>query len=141
MAAAALRSALGPDLDRVEVSSAGIAAREGEPAAELAERVAEEHGARIGSHRARRVGAPELAESDLVLVMERPHRTAVIALGAEAGKVHVLSEWPAPGEPGLPIADPYGGSLEAYEECWRRIWRHMERVVPQVREALRARSS
>jgi hypothetical protein len=53
----------------------------------------------------------------------------------------VLSEWPEPGEPGLPLSDPFGGSSEAYEECWRRIIHHVDRVVPQIREASRARSA
>jgi len=141
MAAAALRLSLGSELDRVEILSAGISARAGQPAAVLAERVSRGHGAEIGAHRAQRVTPAMLRESDLVLVMEREHLAAVAALGADAGKCHVLSEWPDGGEPELLISDPFGGSLEAYEECWRRIWRHMERVVPQVREALRARSS
>jgi protein-tyrosine-phosphatase len=85
------------------------------------------------------VSSSQLNESDLVLVMEREHLAAAAALGADPERCHVLSEWPDGGEPGLAISDPYGGSLEAYEECWRRIWCHIERVVPQVREALRAR--
>lgn len=141
MAAAALQLALGPDLERVEILSAGVAAREGQPAAALAERVARAHGAEIGEHRARRATSALLRDADLVLVMEHDHLAAAAALGADPGRSHVLSEWPDGGEPGLLISDPFGGSLEAYEECWRRIWRHMERVVPQVREALRARSS
>jgi protein-tyrosine-phosphatase len=141
MAAAALRLALGAELERVEILSAGVSARQGQPAAVLAERVSQSHGAEIGAHRAQRVTPAMLRESDLVLVMEREHLAAVAALGADPGKSHVLSEWPDGGEPELMISDPFGGSLEAYEECWRRIWRHMERVVPQVREALRARSS
>jgi protein-tyrosine-phosphatase len=141
MAAAALRLAMGADLERVEILSAGVSAREGQPAAVLAERVVQAHGGELGAHRAQRVTPAVLRESDLVLVMEREHLAAAVALGADPGKCHVLSEWPDGGEPGLPISDPFGGSLEAYEECWRRIWRHMERVVPQVREALRARSS
>ena len=51
--------------------------------------------------------------ADLVLVMERGHLAAVRALGADAGHSHVLSEWPAPGEPGLEISDPFGASIEA----------------------------
>jgi protein-tyrosine phosphatase len=141
MAAAAMRLALGPDGERVQVESAGVAARDGQPAAVLAERVAHSHGAEIGEHRARRATRQQLRDADLVLVMERDHLAAAAELGADPERSHVLSEWPDGGEPELLISDPFGGSLEAYEECWRRIWRHMERVVPQVREALRARSS
>ena len=59
---------------------------------------------------------------------------------ARSGEVHI-SRLSAAGEPGLEISDPFGASSEAYEECWRRIRRHVQRIVPQVREALRARSA
>jgi len=49
----------------------------------------------------------------------------------------VLSEYPPPGEPSLAVSDPYGASIEAYEECWRRIERHLERVVPTALQYLR----
>lgn len=141
LAAAALTQALGPDADKVEVISAGTAAWEGQPASPGAIHVARESGIDLSSHRSHRA-TPELVRSaDLVLVMEPQHRRSVQSLGADPERTHVLSEWPAPGEPGLPVSDPYGGSQEAYEECWRRVRRHMERIVPHVREALRARSA
>jgi protein-tyrosine-phosphatase len=81
-----------------------------------------------------------LRAADLVLVMERAHLGAVQSLGADPQRVHVLSEWPKPGEPSLPVSDPFGGSTEAYEECWRRIQHHVQRIAPHVIEALRTRS-
>lgn len=141
LAAAVLRDALGADARFVEVTSAGVGARPGDPASEGTRRVAERAGLDLGEHQARRL-APEAARAaDLVIVMERGHRAAVLASGVPVERVHVIDEWPAPGEPGLPVSDPYGGSFEAYEECWRRIRRHVERIIPQVREALRARSA
>jgi protein-tyrosine phosphatase len=140
MAAAALRAALGSE-PRVEVLSAGTAAWEGNPATELARTIAERDGIDLGEHRSRRA-TPELVRSaDWVLVMERGHLASVRALGADASRSHVLSEWPAPGEPDLAVDDPFGGSIEAYEECWRRIRRHVERAVPHLLEALRSRSA
>jgi protein-tyrosine-phosphatase len=82
-----------------------------------------------------------LRAADLVLVMEPGHLDAVLALGVEPEKTHILSEWLAPGEPELPVSDPFGGSFEAYEECWRRMCRHIERITPSIREVLRARSA
>jgi protein-tyrosine-phosphatase len=72
--------------------------------------------------------------------MEHSHLDAVKQLGADPGRTFVLSEWPEPGEPELVVSDPYGGSIEAYEECWRRIRRHVLRATPRVIEAARARS-
>jgi len=53
--------------------------------------------------------------------------------------VHLLSEWPEPGEPDLPVFDPFGASFEAYEECWRRLRRHARRIASPVRQAIRER--
>lgn len=141
MAAAALTAALGADRDRVEVLSAGTAAWEGQPATGPAIQVAAEAGLDLAPHRSRRV-TPALARgADVILVMEREHARAVQALGADPARTHVLAEWPEPGEASMPVSDPFGASAEAYEECWRRIRHHVQRVVPQLREALRARSA
>ena len=140
LAAAALLDALGPDADKVEVLSAGTAAWEGQPASEGSVVVARQSGLDVSGHRSRRATPQLVRGADRILVMDREHARAVQALGADPARTHVISEWPAPGEPDLPVSDPFGGSPEAYEECWRRIRRHVDRIVPHVREALRARS-
>lgn len=140
MAVGALRQALGPDAARVDISSAGTAAWDGQPATQESVQAAARDDVDLRAHRSRRVTPALLRGADLVLVMERGHVGAVQALGADPNRTHVLSEWPAPGEPDLPISDPFGASTEAYEECWRRIRRHARRVAPHVIEALRARS-
>ena len=141
MAAGALHRALGTDVDRIRVESAGTAAWEGQPATEPSLGVAAHAGVDLGGHRSRRVTPAMVRAADIVLVMERGHLAAVRALGADPDHTHVLSEWPAPGEPGLEISDPFGASNEAYEECWRRIQHHLERVLPIIRDASRARSA
>ena len=141
MAAGALRHALGEEGARVRVESAGTGAWEGQPAAALAIEVAGRAGVDVREHRSRRLTAPMVREADWIVVMEKAHLGAVLALGAAAERTHVLSDWPAPGEPELVIEDPFGGSMEAYEECWRRIDRHMKRLAPHVLEALRTRSA
>jgi protein-tyrosine phosphatase len=141
MAAVALLHALGPDAERVEVVSAGTAAWEGQPATGPSIEIADANGADLRGHRSRRLSPDLVRSADLVLVMERAHLAAVRSLGADPTRSHVLSEWPAPGVPELPVSDPFGASREAYEECWRRITHHVERVVPHIREASRARSA
>jgi protein-tyrosine-phosphatase len=141
MAAAALELALGAERDRIDVQSAGTSAQPGQPATAPAIELCRGAGIDLSAHRSRRVSAALLAQADLILVMEPDHLRAVLGMGADPRKSHVLSDWPAPGEPELKLFDPFGASREAYEECWLRIRRHIERVVPQVREALRARSA
>ena len=141
LAEVALRLALDSEGEQIDVGSAGTSAWEGQPAAEHSVTIAAREGADLAAHRSRRL-TPELLDgADLVFVMEPGHRAAVLAMGGASERVHVLSEWPAPGEPELPVSDPFGGSLEAYEECWRRMRRHVERVTPSIREAVRTRSA
>jgi protein-tyrosine-phosphatase len=141
MAAAVFREELGSDADRVEVTSAGTAAWDGQPASAGASEAAARAGLDLAAHRSRRATAELLRGADLVLVMEREHLRAAVALGADPRRTHVLSEWPEPGEPALAVSDPFGGSLEAYEECLGRIRRHIRRIVPRVREASRSRTT
>lgn len=140
MAAGALQGALGAEAGRVEVASAGTAARDDEPATPESIAVTAGDGVDIRAHRSRRLTPEVLRAADLVIVMERAHARTVQSLGADPKRTHVLSEWPQPGRPDFEISDPYGGSREAYEECWRRIQTHVERVTPYVLEAIRARS-
>jgi low molecular weight protein-tyrosine phosphatase len=141
MAAGALRRLLAADGGRIVVESAGTAAWDDQPATERAIQVANQSGVDLSGHRSRRLTPAMVRGADIVLVMERGHLAAVRALGADPERSHVLSEWPGPGEPGLEISDPFGASSEAYEECWRRIQHHLERVVPYIREASGARSA
>ena len=141
MAAGALGRLLGPDAGRIVVESAGTAAWDDQPATAASIQVAASAGVDLAGHRSRRLTPAMVRAADMVLVMERGHVAAVRALGGDAERTHVLSEWPAPGEPDLEVSDPFGASSEAYEECWRRIQQHLERVVPVLIEASRARSA
>lgn len=140
LAAGALAHALGADAGRISIVSAGTAAWEGQPATREAIQVAAADGVDLTGHRSRPATPELLRDADLVLVMEPAHRAAVLARGASPDRTFVVSEWPAPGEPELTVSDPYGGSMEAYEECWRRIRRHVQRLAPHILEAARARS-
>ncbi len=139
MAAAALAAELGSDAARVEVLSAGTSASEGQPASSGTLETTRSAGFDLSSHRARRATARLVSGADLILVMEPHHRSALEAMGAPMDRVHLLSEYPEPGDPGLPVSDPYGASKEAYEECWRRIRVHVRRLVPVVRQILEIR--
>lgn len=139
LAVAALRAALGEDGARVRVESAGTGASEGQPVSTRSIEVAAADGIDLSPHRSRRLTAPMVREADWIVVMERAHLAGVRALGADETRTFVLSE--LSGEPELTIDDPFGGSREAYEEAWRRIRHHVNRMVPQLREALRARSA
>src|SRR5262245_9820645 len=138
LAEIALREELGPE-EPVEVESAGTAATPGQPAGGGAQRLALSEGHDLSGHRARALTAQIARAADLVFVMSAAHRAAVESLGVPKEQVHLLSEWPEPGEPELPVFDPFGASFEAYEECWRRLRRHARRIASPVRAAIRER--
>jgi protein-tyrosine-phosphatase len=139
LAVAAMRAELGSDAELVELGSAGTAATAGQPASEGAQRVAAADGLDLAGHRSRALTPAQVRSADLIFVMSSAHRAAVESMGAARSQVHLMSEWPEPGEPGLPVFDPFGASFEAYEECWRRLRRHARRIASPVRQAIRER--
>ena len=73
---------LGPDAGRLQISSAGVEAPEGQPMDAASLRAALELGADadvLAGHLARAVDPAELAEADLVLTMSRWQRKKVLA--------------------------------------------------------------
>ncbi len=141
MAEGVLRKEMGAEGRMLEVGSAGMAAAEGAPATAPSIEVAGRDGVDLNSHRSRRLTRALVNQADLILVMEPGHGRAARELGGLPSKVRLLSEWPEPGDPSLPVDDPLGQSIEAYEECWRRIRTHVMRLIPHVREELRARQA
>jgi protein-tyrosine-phosphatase len=141
LAALALQAQLGEAASWVSVDSAGTAAAAGEPASEGSRRIAERDGFDLSAHRSRPLTGAMLREADLVLVMTPAHLAAARQLGADPDRLHVISDWPAPGDTGQPVFDPFGASFEAYEECWRRLRLHARRIAPVVLRALRERRS
>lgn len=136
-----LRRALGADASRVEVQSAGTAAFDGSPASSTSREVARRAGLDLERHRSRRLTKELLVGQDLVLLMDPADQPLVRSLDAEAAdQAYGLADFGVEFPAGEPIADPFGGSLEAYEECLRRIESHLARVVRYVRAELRERA-
>ena len=100
----------------VLVGSAGVAADDGHPASPQAVEVARRRGLDLGEHRSRGL-TPELVEwADLILAMSPTQLGAVARLGGEH-RMALLGDFAA-GEAGVgsPVPDPFGGSVELYED-------------------------
>ncbi|HVP39032.1 MAG TPA: low molecular weight protein arginine phosphatase [Candidatus Saccharimonadales bacterium] len=136
MAQALLESKLPPELrPQVRVSSAGVGAADGAPASPNTVSVLSRNGVSLRDHRSRKLTREQVLEVDLVLAVTPEHRRAVLALAPEAeARTFVLSTYGAPParEDPLPVHDPVGGSLEIYEETYRRISTHLDRVLPEI---------
>lgn len=101
----------------LDIRSAGVQAAPHEPISPRAREALAEIGVSAPEHGAHRVGRKDLQEADLVLVMERRHRSLLTQdYPDEAAKISVLKEYvSAPGNPD--IADPVGGSQKDYQKC------------------------
>jgi protein-tyrosine phosphatase len=100
-------------LPGLQVSSAGIAALTGRPADPLAVAAMADRGIDLSGHRARQLTVKMVEESDLVLVMERPHVADVEALTPAArGRVQLLGRFGR-----FEVADPYRRPRAAFDEA------------------------
>jgi protein-tyrosine-phosphatase len=114
MAAAIMRqriAALGLS-DQVEVLSAGMWARNGQPASEDAITVLAARGLSLADHRSQPLTPELLDRTDIVLVMEEAHRRSIFYLAPKhLHKVMLLTELTGGYDD---IDDPYGGPIEGY---------------------------
>lgn len=141
---------------RFQVTSAGLLAWSGQPAAEHARSVADDHGVTLADHRSRRVEREDVARADLVLAMTRAHAWGIGAHDVDAASRtfllpeavrrarslgprgrRPLREWALalgadrdhrrPGRASDELEDPAGQPVVVYEQL-------AERVAPLVAE-------
>jgi protein-tyrosine phosphatase len=111
MAEAMLQQALGGN-SSISVTSAGLGALVGYPAAEHSVTLMAERGLDISGHKARQLTAELITATDLILVMEAGHKRAIDLQDPTArGKVYRLGEWQD-----RDIPDPYQQPRKAFEE-------------------------
>ncbi len=132
MAAALMRhriSELGLS-DQVEVLSAGIWAREGEPASQGAALALEPRGISLAGHHSTAMSAALLERANIILVMEETHRRFLFHLDPKhLRKVFLLTEMIGRNEE---IADPYGGSPEEYAATADELDRLITAALPHI---------
>jgi len=109
------------------ISSAGTSAWEGAPASDGALLVALEHSLDLNVHRARVLSREMIASADLVLTMGPHHLERAQVLGGEKHS-HLLTSYASKGQDSSPVADPFGGDLDAY----RTTYADLERTIAQV---------
>lgn len=98
----------------LNVSSAGLSAMVGYPADANSIEVAKENGLNIFSHRARQVNLAMCQSADLILVMEKFHRTLLIEkFPFTQGKVFCISS--------NDIEDPYRKSQMFFDNAYHEI--------------------
>jgi protein-tyrosine-phosphatase len=134
MAEAIARAAIAArGISDVTVGSAGTSAWEGSPASDGALLVSLEHGLALENHRARTLSREIVEGADLVLTMGPHHAERANALGG-ARKTHLLMHFASNGRDSTPVADPFGGDLDAY----RTTFAELESAIGKVLDRLTA---
>ncbi len=120
----------------VEVGSAGVSARPGQPAAVQTVRLLEDQGITgAGLHQSRHVSQLELGEGDLLLTMSPGHQVHLPG-GLEERSVTVspLKEYVGSAG-GFP--DPYGGDIEEYRSLMEEMRPVLEKLLDKINRSRR----
>jgi protein-tyrosine phosphatase len=106
---------------QIEATSAGTHALVGHQASRYALEAMDQIGIDIRAHQARQITTKIARESDLILTMDVAHSKRVKRLLSWRQKPpRRISEF-NPQTPVHDIVDPYGGPLQAFEECIRTL--------------------
>ena len=124
MAAALLNRALARRGLTLNVRSAGLVAREGEPASDQAIRVMGERGLDLTGHRAHTIDARDV-EDALLVCMTRNHAIALNTRFPGARTVLLTELAGMSGD----IPDPYGGDHTVYAACADALETLAERIA------------
>lgn len=124
MAAGMLESLLPSKISKVvKIVSAGVNSDFGAPASKNAIEVSKMRGIDLSEHKSRRLTRELVQSADLILVMQKMHMDEVRRLcPGRAEHTLLLAELDQdPGAEEKEIADPCGGSVEVYEQCFGQI--------------------
>ena len=130
-AAAAFAQLMREGGHRIEVVSAGVAARTGEPADPRAAASAIERGVSLASHRATMLDALHVKAADVLVVMDRLNLARILARHPEAeGRVVLLAGCHADGRTTLDeIHDPVAGTLDDVRKSHAEVLEGVRRLA------------
>ncbi|MBW7996270.1 MAG: low molecular weight protein arginine phosphatase [Candidatus Glassbacteria bacterium] len=126
------------ELDRlVEVSSAGLMARDGARASSMAVQVASDRGLDLSPHRSRQLTKKIFKSADMLIGMQRTHLLPLEQLKQAAGK-ELLQLGPFHSDRKLStneegIRDPFGGGRKEYEHVFDTILSCLDGLLEYLR--------
>lgn len=111
-----------------EVTSAGVAAYEGDQASDGAIQVMKERKLDLTSHRSRKLNAARIDDADIIVVMTEAHKRSVLQRFPQVvGRVFLLNAFSS-AHPGEDVPDPFGWSLDVY----RSICKEIDAAMPDL---------
>jgi len=123
----------------ISVESAGTWAVEGMPAAESSQLVCAEEGLDLSNHRSQPIDLYLMKQADLVLCMSIDHKYDLSQIFPHLkDKIFTLKEYSnKTTQPSISIADPYGRSIENYQETYKLITGEIDRVFAIIKKNAR----
>lgn len=117
----------------IEVKSAGTTAVDGMGAAQQAITVMKTRGLDLSNHTSTSLSTGLLSEADLVLTMTRRHKGAILRNDPKLkDKVFTLKEYAGPVDDDLDISDPFGQSVDVYQQCSLELEQYLKNVLEKI---------
>ena len=111
----------------VRIESAGLFAKDGEPASNEAVIAMKKYDIYLLGHHAQSINTELIEKSDLILTMTAAHK--MVLEPSAKGKVFTLCEYAGLNSD---IDDPYGGDVGEYEECAKKLSDALEKVAEKL---------
>ena len=121
-------------IENVKVSSAGIAALSSYGIYGALEKVLKEESIKISNHKPIQITPQIVRDADLILVMERRHKEAILEMVPEVeNRLFLLKEF-AGEKDNLDIPDPIGQPQEVYRRRLQEIKGYLLKVLDKIKE-------
>ena len=121
-------------IENVKVSSAGIAALPSFAIYGVLEKVLKEEDIEISNHKPTRVTPQIVKDADLILVMEKRHKEAILEMAPEVkNRVFLLKKF-AGEKKKLDIPDPIGQPEEAYRKRLEEIREYLLKILEKIKK-------
>lgn len=129
--AKSITAKIGSRADHLNFNSAGVAAFPGMPASDQAVQVLNEKNIDLTQHRATLLNQDILETANLILVMTKGHKQAVVQRRADLmDRVYLMTEYVLGTE--FDVQDPFGKSVGVYRSCANQL----EELINQLVEKL-----
>ncbi|MGB4661594.1 MAG: low molecular weight protein arginine phosphatase [Mobilitalea sp.] len=115
----------------IKVISRGLVVLFAEPLNPKAEIIIKKHDLDLSNHVSKGLKASDIDENTIILTMTESQKKKVLELYPEVKEVFTIKEYA--GESG-DVADPYGGTLMDYEECYIELGRLVKKSVYKLND-------